>query len=1457
MGESQHDLPHVPPIIVGVGASAGGLEALQRFFERVRKTGSLAFVVVQHLSPDFKSVMDELLSRHTDLTIHRAEHGMVVEPDAIYLMPPKKEMIISGGRLLLTERDPDQDLALPIDGFFRSLAEDAGVRAVAVVLSGTGSDGSRGIRAVHEAGGLVIAQSEESAKFDGMPRSAVDTGIVDWVLSPEGIAEALLKFAEHDGEIAKLVDDMPGDHEPMSRIFELLKKESGIDFAGYKSSTIRRRIERRLILSDTLDLERYADLLTRDGDELSSLYRDLLIGVTRFFRDPEAFERLRSEIIVPLARRAGRDEEVRIWVAACATGEEAYSIAMLLLDAFRELGRAPVCRIFATDVHRHSLDIAAAGVYPAESVAGLPSDLRDRYFAPHANGYTVISELRSAIVFAHHNVLRDAPFTRVDLISCRNFLIYLKPAAQRKVISLFHFALRTGGNMLLGPSETPGALSDEFEIVDARWKLFKKRRDVRLYAPEVRLAGLSSSDLGRPPVRQKTEEEARVDRARGVLLERYAPPALLVDQSYEIVHTFRGGQEFLRPREGRPSINLLELLAGELRFVVSGALRRMSKDQKRVSYAGVDVETSQGRKRVTVVVEPVVGARNDDLILVSFENERLGEAPAAGAMPTDISELARERIAALELELKQTKETLQSTVEELETGNEELQATNEELIASNEELQSTNEELHSVNEELYTVNAEYQAKITELTELTADMNHLLEGTEVHTLFLDRDLRLRRFTKGIADVFNLLPQDIGRRIEGFAHSLEEASLVGELNRVLKDGVTLEREVRDRRGKHFLLRILPYRPAPSPDGVVLTLIDISLLKRAERDLKESEERFRTLVRAVPSVLWSADPNGKFVEPQPEWETYTGLTQENYLGDQWLSAIHEEDRERIRNEWSACVAKKEPFSSEGRLFHGRTQQYRYFHVRAAPIFDNGAVREWVGHFIDTHEAKANDVELKRKDSQLKGILANSPAFVYLKDRAGKYLLAGKQSERILGVPAEEVVGRTDHDFLAAAVADKIRETERLVIDERRTTEIEELIPVDGEERTFLSVKFPLTDDRGEVYAVGGIVSEITELRRAADEDRRALEQRDRFLAMLSHELRTPLGAILNASELLDLDEPKRERPLDPVQIIRRQARHMARLLDDLLDVARIRRDKLVIARERVDLVQVIDTALAALHPTLEQHKLEIVRELPNGPTVVVGDPARLQQIVANLLSNAVKFTHQGTIKVSLTTEDGEARIVVDDTGRGMSREQLDRVFELFYQGAQPADRPLGGLGVGLTLVQRLVDLHGGSISAFSDGPGRGSRFVVELPLSDQQIVAGVTQDERRPGKLSIVLVEDSPEIRDTMRTLLELQGHEVLTASDGSDGLKIILEHSPDVALVDIGLPGLDGYDLARRVREARGGTVRLFAVTGYGRSEDRAKAAEAGFDEHLVKPVDPARISGLLANLTRERRERERG
>jgi len=860
-----------PSFIVAIGASAGGLSALEKFFDNMPAENGMAFVVIQHLSPDFKSLMDDLLARHTAMAIHRVTNETVLRPDSIYLIPPKAQMTVRKGKLYLTEREPGQHLDLPIDVFFRSLAEDAGDRAIGVVMSGTGSDGSRGLVEIHNRDGLVLVQTVDSAQFDGMPRSALATGVCDLMLPPEQMPLAILKYAGFPPEervqavrrLAAEEGEIDGEYR---QIFSLLRSQYNLDFSRYKPPTVGRRIQRRMESLGTPDPHAYAAILAKDHEELDILYRDLLIGVTEFFRDPKAFRKLEETVIPELFKNHEEGTDMRIWSAGCATGEEAYSLAILFMEQAERLKYRGAITLFATDVHRGSLEFASHGIYSGQRLKNVSPERLMRFFVMQSeDSYRVSSELRKMIVFAPHNLISDPPFTRMDLVCCRNLLIYLRPEAQEKVISLFHFALRLHGVLFMGSSEGLGKLAPEFDTIDSTGKIYRKMRDLKIALDMNVDPGqqrFAASAVVQTPHRMTVSMDRQLVHDYDFLLREYMPPGVLINDRRQVLHCFGDTSNLLRRQEGRYENDVLSLVAEEVKIPLSTALHRAAKSNSSVTAGTIQIGAGKSHKRYDLRVECIPDDRAGVThyfvsLRAPLVKRRETVAVTGDTIPVRDDRVPlhlHQRIIDLEQELQGTKESLQTAVEELQTSNEELQATNEELLASNEELQSTNEELHSVNEELYTVNSEFEMKNRELKILNQDHENLLSSLQAGIVYLDSNLIIRKFNTAIEKFFRLLPQDIGRPIDHIAYHLaNQREMLDDVHRVLATGETVESEEVTTDGQWLLKRVLPFRAESGAiEGVVLTFTDITRIKEAERSVillnqeleKKVEERTRQL-------------------------------------------------------------------------------------------------------------------------------------------------------------------------------------------------------------------------------------------------------------------------------------------------------------------------------------------------------------------------------------------------------------------------------------------------------------------------------------------------------------------------------------------------------------------------------------------------------------------------------------
>jgi len=859
--------------VVGIGASAGGLEAMEQLLQAMPEDPGVALVLVLHLDPNRASLLPELLQRQTMLPVRQIEDGMPVERNQVYIIPPNRTLKIFNGTLQLFELASPRTWH-PVDDFFDSLAEDQGENAIAIVLSGTGSDGSDGIRSIKSALGLVIAQSESSASYDGMPRSAIATGLVDYVLSPDAIPERLIEYLDHDplNEGAEIVEN------ELQKAFSILRSQTGNDFSLYKRNTIVRRVERRMTVHQLEELRDYVRYLQTSGRETRILFKDLLIGVTSFFRDPEAFDLLETRLLPDLLSQLGPDSSFRAWVPACSTGEEAYSLAIAIQDAMQAAGRQCYVQIFGTDLDEDSIAVARAGIYPA-SIASAVGERRLReYFSEEEDGrFRVQKKIREMLVFAPQNIIKDPPFTKLDLISCRNLLIYFGAKLQVRLLPMFHYSLKPGGLLFLGSSESIGRMTDLFSAESQKSKIFRRLSTVGPRHETFDLSARTEVDKVRgidPPLSvERAQAFSPLQLIEAVLKQSGLPPSAIVDGAGDVVYIHGRTGKYLEPPQGRASLNVLEMARPGLKAGLAAAFRSATVNRQEAASAGLLVEQGGRNWPVDLTVRPIVDQPTlHGLYAVIFEASEVlpdGKDSSSGEWN---SEDAAKNADELKVELAQTRETLQTMIEELETSNEELKSTNEELQSTNEELQSSNEELEtskeelqSLNEESVTVNTELQGRIDDLSQASDDLNNLLNSTEIATLFLDMDLRVRRFTPTVRQIIPLAVSDVGRPVQDLASALADVDLVGISSEVLTDLALREVEAVNREGQVYRIRVRPYRTTANViDGVVLTFEDVTRYKMASESLRSADELYRALFDRVDRSAVLLDPeSGRVLE------------------------------------------------------------------------------------------------------------------------------------------------------------------------------------------------------------------------------------------------------------------------------------------------------------------------------------------------------------------------------------------------------------------------------------------------------------------------------------------------------------------------------------------------------------------------------------------------------------------
>ncbi|MEG4352342.1 CheR family methyltransferase [Microcoleus sp. LAD1_D3] len=1215
--------------VVGIGASAGGLEAFMELLSHLPIDTGMAFVIIQHMLPAQESMLSVILARSTLMPVHEVTDGMLIAPNQVYVIPPNVSITIKQSVLKLTPRGRGHGVFMSVDIFLLSLAEERGNKAMGVILSGGDGDGALGLKAIKAAGGITFAQSEESAQVSSMPHTAAATSQVDFILTPEKIAQKIAEISGHPYIADRLSTELTNSEDAIESegaieskdaiaiIYSLLRTATGVDFTYYKQTTLNRRIHRRMLLYKLERIEDYAEYLQNTPAEVTALYHDVLIHVTSFFRDPESFDALSRNVFPAIVKNKSPKKPIRIWIAGCSTGEEAYSMAICLLEFLGSRSTNLPIQIYATDISESAITIARTGFYTRAQVADISPERLNRFFVQVEGGYQIAKPVREVCVFARQNLISDPPFSQMDLITCRNVLIYLGRELQKKLLPMFHYGLRPAGFLLLGTSETVGEFSELFALLDKKNKIYTKKLLSHSLSMDLNASNYPLTPPNPPPLQtERLDEIAMEKEADRIVLNHYAPVGVVINTASEILQ-FRGQTNaYLEPAPGKASFNLLRMAKEGLRVELRTAIQEASQQKQPIARAGLQLKEGEIIRQVGIKVIPFQAggvAKNYFLVLFQEESPTICALPAAdnGRVNSNPSQGESLEIARLLEELKTAKQHLGAIVQEHQAANQDLRAANEEILSSNEELQSMNEELETAkeeiqatNEELNTINDELQRRNVESTQVSNDLENLLASINIPILMLGGDLRIRRFTPAIEGIFSLISSDVGRSLSDITHKL----IVPDLEQLILDVIrTLNlkvQEIQDRDGHWYDMHIRPYRTIDHKiDGAVLMLVDINALKVSAQHLMEAKNYAETIVETVVQPLLVLDLN--------------------------LQAL-----------------------TANRSF------YETFHVRPSQTEHRSV--------FDLGNGQWNIPKLR---SLLKEILAGNPQFQNFEVEHDFEQIGHK----IMRLNGRKMPPMGDTQMVLLAIEDI---TEQKQLETERSLRIQE------------------------------------QSARAAAEDANRIK--DEFLSVLSHELRTPLNAMIGWAQLLRLKKFDEAKTQEALKTIERAAKAQNQLIDDILDVSRITTGQFRINASEIEINPLVENAIGVIRFAAEAKNIQIESRLSPLQPKILGDTSRLQQVLWNLLSNAIKFTPAGgRIDIALDYIDGMAQIQVSDTGKGIHPDFLPYVFDRFRQADSSYSRRDSGLGLGLSIVRHLVELHGGTVYATSAGEGQGATFTVRLPL------------------------------------------------------------------------------------------------------------------------------------------------
>jgi len=1376
--------------VVAIGASAGGLEAITELLQNLSPTTGMAFIYVQHLSPDHKSMLTSILSKTTKMPVQDIDNMENLVPNNVYIIPYNKGIEVIDGHIKLIPRSI-RGSAISIDILFSSLAETHKENVIGVILSGSGHDGTIGLRDIKLAGGVTFAQ-DDSARFDSMPNSAIADGIVDYIMSPKEIGIELTRLSQNPSGIRKTAKkpfavDFDNNNPDLKNIFQYLHSKKNVDFSHYKMNTINRRIQRRMLINKSKTLKQYSELLASNATEADLLYQDLLINVTSFFRDPEAFLLLKRTILLKLIKSKEPGETLRIWVAACATGKEVYSIAILLLEIKEETKLDITFQIFASDLSTEAIKTARLGEYKSAQVSGLSPERLDRFFTKSKNRYRIVKSLRDMCVFAHHNILRDPPFSRMDFISCRNMLIYLDTTAQKKVMSTFHYALNDDGYLMLGKSETIGTATSLFTIIDKKYKFYSRKKNTALRSiPNLtpRNSYLTMPDKNSSPNEPSTKTQnstiGNLSQAfDAVLLEHHVPASVIINHDLDILQ-FRGPTSlYLQHSSGKASFNILKMVHLEITFELRNAIHHAIKTKHPVRKMGIEMNRDFSDNTIQIVNIEVIPLKLEDeepLLIVIFTGQQQIESEEDPNKARQKNSIASDRrIKKLEEELASARADMGTITHDQETANEELQSANEEIVSSNEELQSLNEELEtskeeieSTNEELTTSNQELHTRIQQVEELNNYNEAILSTVHEPVLILDKDIKIKSANKSFYKTFKVTEGEcIGKslyklgnnqwNIQGLRELLDEI--------VPKKNSFYDFEVQNTfpviGAKTMILnahRIV--QQSIDEELIVLTIVDITEVRRLAFKLQVEEK--------------------KALEKQLEVEKKA------------LKLI--EDSNKRYN----MMLMQSPFA---------------FAI-----------------------LKGKDLRITLANDSIKEIWGKGKAI------EGKPLLEVLPELKDGPIPKiMDEVFRTGIPFQGY----------ELLIPILRNNKLEDIyinfvyqpyLEADETISGITIIAYEVTDHHNvkvELIASKSIAEHKTHM---AEE---ALKFKQQFLSNMSHEIRTPMNSIVGFTNVIlktDLNQKQKEY----IDAIKKSGESLIVLINDILDLAKVDAGKMSFNSNPLSIEESISDIFTLLEPKCQEKNLEFTKKYDTSiPKTVLGDAVRLRQIILNLVSNAIKFTPQGKVTVDIRVINEDAKKItiefaVIDTGIGIAENRIGHIFYNFEQASDEISKNYGGTGLGLSIVKQLVELQGGSLFVKSK-VGEGSTFGFSMDFSKTtetvpEETNQVLKTENETQKIKVLVAEDIPLNQLLIKIILADFGFDCDIAENGKIVIEKLQEKKYDVILMDLQMPEMDGCETTAYIRNTMNSNIPIIALTADVTSIDNEKSKKIGMDDYISKPID---------------------